>query len=436
MCIVSGMNTPLTPLDGRYYDSVKDLVAYLSEDALIVYRVKVELAWLVFLGETVGFEAASAVKSLAAPDIAAIKEIESRVKHDVKAVEMWIGEQLQHIGRDDLVPYVHFGRTSEDINNIAYALMLRDARDKVMIPAIDQTLTLLESVCGEAKLPMLAHTHGQPATPTTLNKELSVFTHRLSAQKLNIQLVAITAKCNGATGTMAADMIAYPAIDWQTEMQKFVTSLGLEYTATTTQIEPHDWIARLSNENALFNTISIDLCRDIWQYISMGYLKQRVVSGEVGSSTMPHKVNPIHFENAEANFGLANALFRHFAEKLPISRLQRDLSDSSVLRAQSEAYGHMLVALTSLRRGLQKIEPDAAVMSRELDAHWELLTEAVQTVMRKHGIADAYEQMKQLSRGQKITKESLHEAVQQLAIPDDDKQRLLALTPQTYVGNA
>jgi len=337
----------------------------------------------------------------------------------------------------ELIPYVHFGRTSEDINNLAYAFMIKGARQAVLLPAINEIIDRLTQLATKEKdSVMMSRTHGQPATPTTLGKEIAVFAARLKEQVVNISNVAIKAKCSGATGTYAADHIAYPDIDWPTAMKQFVESLGLVFNPLTTQIEPHDWNARLNNELALANTICIDLSRDFWQYISLGSIKQKVIAGEVGSSTMPHKVNPIDFENAEANFGLANALLNHLSLKLPISRLQRDLSDSSAQRAYSEAFGHMLLGLKSLSKGLSKVEGNRDSMKAELDEEWALLTEAIQTVMRKNGIADAYNQMKSLSRGKKITKETVQDFIKDLNIHEGDKARLLTLTPSKYVGYA
>lgn len=439
------MNVPLTPLDGRYYSKVEPLVAFLSESALIKHRVFVEIAWLKYLREQTGSpidsDTVSKLDNMAVnfdeSNCAEVREIEKSINHDVKAVEIWIQDRLKEWGQESLVPFVHFGRTSEDINNVAYALMLKGARDDILLPKLTEIQVFLAKMAVEyADMPMLSHTHGQPASPTTFGKEIAVFAHRINTQIDNIASVPILAKFNGATGTFGADIMAYPDINWPKVMKSFIETLGLEYNPLTTQIEPHDWIARLNNEFALSGTIATDLCRDFWAYISMGYLKQTVVQGQVGSSTMPHKVNPIDFENAESNFGLAIALLRHLSEKLPISRLQRDLSDSSALRSLSTAYGHFYVALQSLQRGLSKVYADSEQMTADLENEWAVLTEAVQTIMRKNGISDAYNQMKDMSRGKSLTPEALRDFVQGLDIDDTDKQTLLNLTPASYTGLA
>ncbi len=439
------MKVPLTPLDGRYYDRITELTNYLSENALIKYRVFVEIEWLKYflniVNKTASNELHTALDRLLEDftneSCEEIRKIESQTKHDVKAVEIWIGNILKSEGYKSVVPLIHFGRTSDDINNVAYALMLRDVRKEVLIPNLNDIVESLNDMGNKySDFAMLARTHGQPATPTTFGKEMAVFGSRLTRQVKNIENVEILAKFSGATGTYAADVVAYPDVNWPDVMNDFITSLGLVYNPITTQIEPHDWIARLNNELGLSGTILTDLCRDMWQYISVGYIKQIAVTGEVGSSTMPHKINPIDFENAESNFGLANALFNHLSVKLPISRLQRDLSDSSALRSLSEAYGHFLLALKSLQKGLSKVEANPEKMLKDLNDQWELLTEAVQTVMRKNGISDAYDQMKQLSRGKQISKEVLHEFINKLAINDDDKSRLLKLTSSSYIGLA
>ena len=439
------MKPPLTPLDGRYYDRVSELTDYLSEDALIKYRVIVEIEWLKYFLNITNKTANSGllttldklVDSFNEVNCDEIRNIESQTKHDVKAVELWIGNVLKDAGHEYAVPYIHFGRTSEDINNVAYALMLRDVRKDVIVPNLNQIIeTLHELAVKNSDSAMMARTHGQPATPTTFGKEIAVFSHRLNRQVKNIENVEILAKFSGATGTYSADKVAYPDVNWTEVMNNFVISLGLTYNPVTTQIEPHDWIARLNNELALSGSILIDFARDMWQYISVGYVKQIVTAGEVGSSTMPHKVNPIDFENAESNFGVANALLNHLSAKLPISRLQRDLSDSSALRSLSTAYGHYLLALKSLQKGLSKIEANPDKMLDDLKDEWELLAEAVQTVMRKNGILDAYDQMKNMSRGKQLTKEALRDFIQALDIDDNDMQTLLELTPESYTGLA
>ena len=437
------MKVALTPLDGRYYDRISELTDYLSENALIKYRVFVEIEWLKYFLNIVNKSANNELLTeldrlfevFTDDSCEEIRIIESQTKHDVKAVEIWIGNKLRDAGHENAVPYIHFGRTSDDINNVAYALMLRDVRRDIATPNLNKLLESLNVMGNKySEFAMIARTHGQPATPTTFGKEMAVFGSRLSRQIKHIDNVEILAKFSGATGTYAADVIAYPDVNWPEVMSGFITSLGLAYNPITTQIEPHDWIARLNNELSLSATILTDLCRDMWQYISVGYVKQIAVDGEVGSSTMPHKVNPIDFENAEANFGVANALFNHLSSKLPISRLQRDLSDSSALRSLSEAYGHYLLALKSLQKGLSKIEADQTKMLDDLKDQWELLTEAIQTVMRKNGIPDAYNQMKQISRDKTITKEQLHDFIKNLEIDNNDKQRLLDLSPVKYTG--
>ncbi|MDO8265962.1 MAG: adenylosuccinate lyase [Candidatus Saccharibacteria bacterium] len=437
------MKVPLTPLDGRYYDRITELTNYLSENALIKYRVFVEIEWLKYLLNIVNKTASNELhtaldklfESFTDDSCEEIRNIEAKTKHDVKAVEIWIGNKLKDAGHVYTVPYIHFGRTSDDINNVAYALMLRDARKDIVTPNLNKLVESLNVMGNKySGFAMLARTHGQPATPTTFGKEMAVFGSRLTRQIINIENVEILAKFSGATGTYAADVVAYPDVNWPEVMNDFISSLDLVYNPITTQIEPHDWIARLNNELSLSGTILTDLCRDMWQYISVGYVKQIAVAGEVGSSTMPHKVNPIDFENAESNFGIANALFNHLSAKLPISRLQRDLSDSSALRSLSEAYGHYLLALKSLQKGLSKIEADPNKMLDDLKDQWELLTEAIQTVMRKNDISDAYDQMKQLARDKTISKEQLHDFINNLEIDNNDKQRLLELSPENYLG--
>jgi adenylosuccinate lyase len=439
------MDTPLTPLDGRYYNRIKELVPFLSEDALIKYRLRVEIAWLKKIvaiargtfDPTIATKLDAWVDSFNQENAAEIRQIESEINHDVKAVELWIAKKLREENLAELVPYVHFARTSEDINNIAYALMIRDARDQIIVPALSSITSRLKLLAeAEKDSVMLARTHGQPATPTTLGKELTVFHARLETQLDYIACALIFAKCSGATGTYAADLIAFPEVDWLTEMRQFVEGFGLEFSPITTQIESHDWLARLCNEMNLAATILIGLSRDCWQYISVGYLVQSVAANEVGSSTMPHKVNPIDFENAEANFGLANALLRHMSEKLPISRLQRDLSDSSTQRALSEVFGHYLLALKSLSKGLSKVSGNRIVMKADLEKEWAIITEAIQTIMRKNGIMDAYDQMKHIARGKEISQEDIRVFVKKLDINAEDKQRLLALEPQSYIGLA
>jgi len=442
--------TALSPLDGRYSGKVEPLRPIFSEFGLMHRRVRVEVRWLLMLADE------PAIGELCAPDAASrrrlttladafslqdaerIKAIERTTNHDVKAVEYFIKERIgDHAELAKTTEFVHFACTSEDINNLAYALMLRDARETVLLPALDKlTATLRQMAHAFAAQPMLARTHGQTASPTTLGKEIANVAARLQRQRAQIAAVSISGKINGAVGNYNAHVVAYPAVDWPALSRRFVESLGLEWNAYTTQIEPHDGIAELGDAIRRANTILIDFCRDVWGYISLGYFRQELKAGEVGSSTMPHKVNPIDFENAEGNFGLANALFSHFSEKLPISRWQRDLTDSTVLRALGTAFGHTQIALDALSRGLSKLNADPGRLAADLDASWEVLAEAVQTVMRRYGLPEPYEQLKALTRGQGITRESMRTFIESLALPADVRQRLLELTPATYTGLA
>ncbi|HPN79293.1 MAG: adenylosuccinate lyase [Dokdonella sp.] len=440
----------LSPLDGRYAAKVEALRPIFSEFGLMQRRVRVEIRWLIALSDEPGivevkpFSAdARAVLNGIADDFSLadgerIKAIERETNHDVKAVEYFIKERIS--GHDELAvakEFVHFACTSEDINNLAYSLMMRDAREGVLLPALDQLDARLDGMAKAfAAQPMLSRTHGQTASPTTLGKEIANVLARLRRQRSQIAGVELLGKINGAVGNYNAHVVAYPDIDWPAFAQRFVESLGLVFNAHTTQIEPHDCIAEISDATRRSNTILIDFARDIWGYISLGYFRQTLKAGEVGSSTMPHKVNPIDFENAEGNFGIANALFEHFSAKLPISRWQRDLTDSTVLRALGTAFGHTLVALDSLGKGVAKLQVDVARLDADLEASWEVLAEAVQTVMRRHGLANPYEQLKALTRGQGITRESMRVFIETLALPEDDKRRLLALTPAHYTGLA
>jgi len=442
--------TALSPLDGRYASKVDALRPIFSEYGLMRRRVAVEIAWLTALSDEPAIvelppfpEAARATLQKIADDFsvedaAAIKAIEKTTNHDVKAVEYFI---KQCIGDDAALKqareFVHFACTSEDINNLAYALMLRDARDAVLLPALDKTVARLRELAhANADLAMLSRTHGQTASPTTLGKELANVVARLERQRAGLAAIEIPGKINGAVGNFNAHAIAYPESDWRAFSRRFVESLGLQWNEFTTQIEPHDGVAEICDAQRRIGTILIDLARDVWAYVSLGYFKQKLKAGEVGSSTMPHKVNPIDFENAEGNFGVANALFGHFSEKLPISRWQRDLTDSTVLRALGEAFGHALIGFESLDKGLGKLEVNAERIATDLDAAWEVLAEAVQTVMRRHGLPEPYEQLKALTRGHGITRESMRAFIQQLDLPPDAKRRLLELTPATYTGLA
>ena len=443
--------TALSPLDGRYENKVAGLRPYFSEYALIRYRVTVEIEWLKALAavpaisEIAPFSAATMAEintlkaEFSVADAGQVKAIESRTNHDVKAIEYWLKGRLA--GNAELqrtAEFIHFACTSEDINNLSYALMVKDARDAVVTPALAKIEDELRSLAHRlADVPMLSHTHGQAATPTTLGKEMANVCYRVGRARRRIEAVELLGKMNGAVGNYNAHLAAYPDVDWETVARCFVEGLGLTFNPYTIQVEPHDFLAELCDALARFNTILIDLDRDIWGYISLGYFRQKVKSGEVGSSTMPHKVNPIDFENSEGNLGLANALLRHLSEKLPVSRWQRDLSDSTVLRNVGVAFGYSLLGYESCLRGLAKLEVNRATLDADLDATWEVLAEPIQTVMRRFGIANPYEQLKELTRGkQSIDKATLHAFIGSLAIPKEAKVALLALTPATYTGKA
>ena len=443
--------TALSPLDGRYRDKISRLADYFSEFGLIRYRILVEVEWLKALCATKALDdipclSPAALKQLDAVvrdfsviDVDAVKQIEARTNHDVKAIEYWLKEKLSdNTEIAGITRFVHFACTSEDINNLCHALMLRDARAQVMLPAVDALIARLTGLAhSTASLPMLSRTHGQPATPSTLGKEMANVVHRLRRQRARVAGVSLTGKMNGAVGNYNAHLAAFPAFDWEKFCRDFVEKLGFEFNAYTTQIEPHDSIAELFDACAGLNTVLLDLDRDVWGYISIGYFKQKVKEGEVGSSTMPHKVNPIDFENSEGNLGLANALLSHLSSKLPISRWQRDLTDSTVLRNMGVALGYSLLAYDACLRGLNKLEPDPRRLADDLNANWEVLAEPIQTVMKRHGIEDAYEQLKALTRGKAgINRNTLHEFVGSLAIPPEEKERLLALTPAAYTGIA
>jgi adenylosuccinate lyase len=442
--------TALSPLDGRYAGKVEALRPIFSEFGLMHRRVLIEVRWLLALADEklIGEVAAlsdtarnflmTLVDGFSLQDAERIKAIEATTNHDVKAVEYFIKERIgDHVELAKTKEFVHFACTSEDINNLAYALMLRDARDGVLLPTLDKLIaTLRQMAHALAAQPMLSRTHGQTASSTTLGKEIANVVARLQRQRKQIAGVELRGKINGAVGNYNAHVVAYPEVEWPALSKRFVESLGLVWNPYTTQIEPHDGIAELSDATRRANTILIDFCRDVWGYISLGYFRQALKPGEVGSSTMPHKVNPIDFENAEGNFGVANALFVHFAEKLPISRWQRDLTDSTVLRALGTAFGHTQIALDALLRGLAKLSVNTTRIDADLDASWEVLAEAVQTVMRRYGLPEPYEQLKALTRGHGITRESMREFIGGLALPKDAKNRLLALTPAAYAGLA
>jgi adenylosuccinate lyase len=441
----------LSPLDGRYAPKVAALRDHFSEFGLMRARVRVEIAWLLALADEPGIpevapfsaEAKAALDTAAASfapeDAARIKAIERTTNHDVKAVEYWLKErfaQIPEVAR--VAEFFHFACTSEDINNLSHGLMLMDGRTQVLVPAISAIVTALRGVAqANAAVPMLARTHGQPATPTTVGKEIANVVARIDRQVSALEALPLLGKLNGAVGNYNAHLVAYPDVDWEALAARVVTGLGLEFNPYTTQIEPHDCMAELFDSIARINTILIDFDRDVWGYVSLGYFRQRVSEGEVGSSTMPHKVNPIDFENSEGNLGIANALLRHLSEKLPISRWQRDLTDSTVLRNMGTALGYTLLGWVSLRQGLGKLAVDEARLAADLDANWEVLAEPIQTVMRRFGVSNPYEQLKALTRGKGgITRAALHAFIDGLAIPEEARQRLKALAPATYVGKA
>ena len=443
--------TALSPLDGRYAAKTGPLREYLSEYALIRYRTLVEVRWLQHLAaeqsivelEPLQPEVDDALNALvdgfSRDDASRIKALEAATNHDVKAVEYFLREKLGELPsvRENVQAFIHFACTSEDINNVAYALMLRDARERVLLPAIEALIADLRTLARAcADVPMLARTHGQAASPTTLGKEIANFASRLSEQNSRFASAPVFAKFNGAVGNFNAHIAAYPDADWPAVSERYLASLELETTRYTTQIEPHDWIAQYCQSLMRCNTIAIDLCRDLWGYVSLDYFSQRAVEHETGSSTMPHKVNPIDLENAEGNAGIANAVLGFLAEKLPISRWQRDLTDSTTLRNLGVGLGHSLLAFESCRRGVGKLEVDRSATAADLDPAWDVLAEAVQTVMRRHGVTDAYEQLKQLTRGQAMTRETLHEFIDSVGLPDDVRARLKALTPSDYTGLA
>ena len=440
----------LGPLDGRYAEAVRPLAELFSEQGLIRQRLKVELAWLRALCAEKTFEPAPPLSAgeteflndlegdLGPAAAERVKELEQQTRHDVKAVELYLAERLrEHDSLAGRIPMLHFACTSWDINSSAYGIMLSRARTDILAPVLEALIGQLQCMAREhAGLPMLARTHGQPASPTTLGKELAVFVHRLKRQLAVFGEVPAMAKCSGATGNYNAHYAACPDVDWPDVSRRFLSGLGLEQNPVTTQIEPYDWVAEYCDALARINRILIDFSRDAWSYISMGYFRQKAVRGETGSSTMPHKVNPINLENAEGNLGVSNALLGHFSQELTVSRLQRDLSDSTVLRNLGVALGHALMAWTELQKGVDKISPDKQRMAADLDAAWETLAEAVQTVMRAHGCEDAYDQLKDFSRNQIITRDTLHSFLMEVELPDAARKALLTLTPATYTGIA
>ena len=443
--------TALSPLDGRYHTKVESLRNYFSEFALIRYRMQVEVAWLIALSKTPEIKEVPSfstetyaqlnhlVAQFSLTDGEAVKAIEAETNHDVKAVEYWLKRRM--VGNAEITAvaeFIHFACTSEDINNLSHGLMLKSSLQEVMLPALDKIIArLIELAHQLADVPMLSRTHGQPATPTTLGKEIANSVYRMQRGRKQLMAVSFLGKINGAVGNYNAHLSAYPTFDWENFAQSFVEQLGLEFNPYTTQIEPHDAMAELFDAYARINTILLDLNRDIWGYISLGYFKQKTKANEIGSSTMPHKVNPIDFENSEGNLGLANALLHHLREKLPVSRWQRDLTDSTVLRNMGVALGYTLLAYDSCLKGLNKLDVNLVQLHADLDNAWEVLAEPIQTVMRRYGVANPYEQLKALTRGKRgISKETLHQFIAELPIPSAEKDRLLTLTPHNYIGKA
>jgi adenylosuccinate lyase len=440
----------ISPLDGRYKSKCEDLAPYFSEFALMRYRVLVEVKWLQKLSEHDQIDELQVIsdrgieylddliENFSIADAERIKDIEATTNHDVKAVEYFIKEKFEDNDElSDQLEFVHFACTSEDINNLAYALMLRDGRDKILLQQMREIEMQLTDLAKEfAHQPLLCRTHGQPASPSTIGKEFANVVHRLRRQIDQLESCEVLGKINGAVGNYNAHLSAYPDIDWQANAKDFVEGLGLSWNPYTTQIEPHDYVAEMFAAVCRFNTVLIDFDRDIWAYISLGYFKQRTVAGEVGSSTMPHKVNPIDFENSEGNLGIANAIMSHLAEKLPISRWQRDLTDSTVLRNIGTGLAHSLIAYRATLKGVGKLQLNAPAIDADIDSCWEILAEPIQTVMRRYRIEKPYEKLKELTRGKQIDKQSVQEFVQTLAIPETAKQELLELTPRTYIGNA
>ena len=453
------MITSLSPLDGRYASKIEELIPYFSEYALIKHRLIVEISWLLMLSAEKGIKELppfsdaqlkileNIIKNFNEKEAGKVKAIEKKTNHDVKAVEYYIKEKLSSKGgstsggeKTSLKKYtefIHFACTSEDINNLAIALMIQGAGNNVLLPVMKELIKTINGLAKKWKrIPMLSLTHGQPASPTTVGKELLIFVKRLERQMKALDKQETLGKINGASGNFNAHHSAYPKVDWIKLSKKFVQNLGLVHNPYTAQIEPHDFQSEIYDGIARFNTILIDFDRDIWNYISRGVFKQKIVKGEIGSSTMPHKINPIDFENSEGNLGLANSLLRHLSEKLPTSRMQRDLTDSTVQRNIGIAWGYSILAYKSTLKGLGKLELNKKIVQKELDDNWALLAEPIQTVMRKNGVPKAYEKLKELTRGKEITKESVRKFIKDLKIPKEDKERLLKLTPKTYIGLA
>ncbi|HEB55868.1 MAG TPA: adenylosuccinate lyase [Gammaproteobacteria bacterium] len=442
--------TAVSPIDGRYGSKTDILRPIFSEYGLIHHRVMVEVRWLQHLAaapqisEVPEFSAHAQsvldniVEQFSVDDAQRVKNIERSTNHDVKAVEYFLKEKIAgNAELEKVSEFIHFACTSEDINNLSYALMLTAARNQIILGQLDELIDSIRRMAHDyASIPMLSHTHGQPASPTTVGKEMANVVARLQRQRQQIAAIEIQGKINGAVGNYNAHLSAYPDVDWPAFARDFVSSLGLSWNSYTTQIEPHDYIAELFDALARFNTILLDFDRDIWTYISMGYFKQKTIAGEIGSSTMPHKVNPIDFENSEGNLGLANAIFSHLSNKLPLSRMQRDLTDSTVLRNLGVGIAHSVIAWQSSLRGINKLEVNEARLAAHLDENWEVLAEPIQTVMRRYGIEKPYEKLKDLTRGQRIDANTMQSFIEKLDIPETAKQQLLALTPANYIGNA
>jgi len=442
--------TAISPVDGRYGSKTAAFRELFSEYGLIKHRVLVEVRWFQALADNSEISEVpqldddsrqlldSIVNNFSVTDAERIKTIERTTNHDVKAVEYFLKEKIQ--GNAQLVAsneFIHFACTSEDINNLSHGLMLKAGRDDILLPAMNEVIDILTAQAQElAEQPMLSRTHGQTASPTTVGKELANVVYRLRKQRDQVAAIEIVGKANGAVGNYNAHLSAYPDVDWPAFSQNFIESIGLNINPFTIQIEPHDYMAEMFDAISRFNTILIDLSRDIWAYISNAYFKQKTIAGEIGSSTMPHKVNPIDFENAEGNLGIANALFNHLSMKLPISRWQRDLTDSTVLRNLGVGFAHSLISYQSMVRGLNKLEVNAAVIEADLDASWEVLAEPIQTVMRRYAIENPYEKLKELTRGKAITAEAFHDFIRTLEVPEDVRDELLKLTPHNYIGNA
>lgn len=442
--------TAISPVDGRYGSKTDALRPIFSEYGLIRNRVLVEVRWLQHLANEKGIQEVPAFSAetqklldglatqFALEDASRVKEIERTTNHDVKAVEYLLKEKIA--GNKELEAvneFIHFACTSEDINNLSHALMLKEARDTVLLPLMQQLIDALTTLAHElAEQPMLAHTHGQPASPTTLGKEIANVVYRLQRQLDQIRQVPLLGKMNGAVGNYNAHLSAYPELDWPTISKRFIESLGLQQNPYTIQIEPHDYMAELFDAFSRFNNIVLDFDRDVWTYISMGFFKQKTIAGEVGSSTMPHKVNPIDFENSEGNIGIANALFGHLSAKLPVSRMQRDLTDSTVLRNLGVGFAHCMIAYQSTLRGISKLQVNSDALLQTLDNNWEVLAEPIQTVMRRYGIEKPYEKLKELTRGQRVTEADFRTFIEGLEIPTEAKEQLKALTPAKYIGNA